>query len=207
MLITRAQQQGLSLIELMITMSIGLMMMAALTSVFANTIGVNSRSLQLSQLQEESTAVMELIVSDLRRAGFRANAHLMVVDPASANTEFNDSLVISNHPDEALLSCVLFRYDANQNGSFDGSSELFGYRLRDGQVQRRQDAVDCSSNGWQALTSAAMVAVDNLSFTLTERSSGTLLEQIVTVAISTANPADQTLQRQLATEVAIRNAF
>jgi prepilin peptidase dependent protein B len=52
-----------------------------------------------------------------------------------------------------------------------------------------------------------MVAVDNLSFTLTERSSGTLLEQIVTVAISTANPADQTLQRQLATEVVIRNAF
>lgn len=207
MLTGRTQQQGLSLIELMITMSLGLLMMAALTSVFANTIGVNSRSLQLSQLQEESTAVLELMVSDLRRAGFRANAHLLVVDPTIANTDFNDSLVISNHPDEALLSCVLFRYDANQNGSFDGSTELFGYRLRDGQVERRQDAVDCASSGWQALTSEAMVTVDSLSFTLTERTSGDLLEQIVTVALTAANPADDSLQRQLATEVVIRNAF
>lgn len=207
MLTGRLQQQGLSLIELMITMALGLLMMAALTSVFANTIGVNSRSLQLSQLQEESTAVLELMVSDLRRAGFRANAHLLVVAPATANTEFNDSLVISNHPDEALLSCVLFRYDANQNGSFDGTAELFGYRLRSGQIQRRQDAADCASSGWQALTSADMVAVEALSFTLTERTTGALLEQIVTVALTTANPADETLQRELATEVVIRNAF
>lgn len=207
MLAGRVRQQGLSLIELMITMSLGLLMMAALTAVFANTIGVNSRSLQLSQLQEESTAVLELMVSDLRRAGFRANAHLLLVDPDSANVEFNDSLTVSNHPDEALLSCVLFRYDANQNGSFDGNNELFGYRLRAGQVQRRQDAADCASNGWQALTSADMVAVESLSFTLTERTSGALLEQIITVAMTTANPADDTLQRQLTTEVVVRNAF
>jgi prepilin peptidase dependent protein B len=207
MLARRMQQHGLSLIELMITMAIGLMMMAALSAVFANTIGVNSRSLQLSQLQEESTVVMELMASDLRRAGFRANAHLVVVDPDNASTDFNDSVVVSHHPDEAPQSCVLFRYDANQNGSFDGSAELFGYRLRSGQVQRRQDAADCGSAGWQALTSADMVAVESLTFTLTERSSGTLLEQIITLALTTANPTDDTLKRQLATEVVVRNAF
>lgn len=206
-MLSRHTQQGLSLIELMITMALGLLMMAALTSIFANTIGVNSRSLQLSQLQEESTAVLELMVSDLRRAGYRANAHLIVVDPATANSDFDDSIVVSNHPDEALLSCVLFSYDANQNGSFDGSNELFGYRLLDGQVQRRQDAVDCASTGWQSLTSADMVAVESLSFSLTERTSGAMLEQTITVAITTANPADNTLQRQLATDVVIRNAF
>ncbi len=47
-MLSRHTQQGLSLIELMITMALGLLMMAALTSIFANTIGVNSRSLQLS---------------------------------------------------------------------------------------------------------------------------------------------------------------
>ncbi len=130
-----------------------------------------------------------------------------MVDPATANSDFDDSIVVSNHPDEALLSCVLFSYDANQNGSFDGSNELFGYRLLDGQVQRRQDAVDCASTGWQSLTSADMVAVESLSFSLTERTSGAMLEQTITVAITTANPADNTLQRQLATDVVIRNAF
>jgi prepilin peptidase dependent protein B len=102
---------------------------------------------------------------------------------------------------------VLFSYDANQNGSFDGSSELFGYRLLNGQIQRRQDAIDCGSSGWQSLTSADMVAVEQLLFTLSERTTGSLLEQTMTVSISTANPADDTLQRQLATEVVVRNAF
>lgn len=117
------KQQGLSLIELMITISLGLLLMAALTTVFSNTLGVNSRSLQLSQLQEEATAVMELMVSDLRRTGYRADANELLTDPDNASTDFNDSIVISLFPGEAANSCIEFRYDANQDGAFNGAPE------------------------------------------------------------------------------------
>lgn len=205
-MLNRWQQQGLSLIELLITVSLGLLMMAALSSVFSNTLGVNARSLQLSQLHEEATAALELMVSDIRRAGFRSNAHLQVVDPSAASTDFDAALVISQHVDEAANSCILFSYDENQNGVRDEPAELFGYRLRDGQIQRRQAATDCNSSGWQALTSRDMVTISALQFILLEQSVGSLVEQRLALSFVAASPQDPTLQRPLATAVVVRNA-
>lgn len=201
------KQQGLSLIELMITISLGLLLMAALTTVFSNTLGVNSRSLQLSQLQEEATAVMELMVSDLRRTGYRADANELLTDPDNASTDFNDSIVISLFPGEAANSCIEFRYDANQDGAFNGAPEAFGYRVREGQIQRRQSAASCNSGGWQTLTSADMLQVDSLQFVLTERMLVNVNEQIVTIQMSVSAPSDATLSREFSTEVVIRNAY
>lgn len=201
------RQQGLSLIELMITISLGLLLMAALTTVFSNTLGVNSRSLQLSQLQEESTAVMELMVSDLRRTGYRGDSAELLIDPDNASTDFNDSIVVSEYAGEAANSCIEFRYDENQDGTFNGAPEAFGYRIREGQVQRRQSAAACNSGGWQTLTSADMVQVDSLQFLLTERMLVDVNEQIVTIEMSVSVPSDNTLTREFSTEVVIRNAY
>lgn len=201
------KQRGLSIVELMITITLGLLLMAGLTSVFSSTVGTNSRSLQLSQLNEEATAVMDLLMGDLRRAGYRANAHLLVVDPDNAITDFNNTVAVSAHTDEAANSCITFAYDADNDGVHDGGAEMFGYRLRDGQVQRRQGTLDCTESGWEGLTSPALIQVDALVFTLTERMLDEVNEQVVRVSLSVSLPTDSSISRDLATEVLLRNAF
>lgn len=201
------KQRGLSLVELMITITLGLILMAALTSVFSSTIGMNSRSLRLSQLQEEATAVMDLMMGDLRRTGYRADAHLLVVDPDNAVVGFNDTFAVSEHADEAANSCIIFDYDANNNGLHDGDVERFGYRLRNGQIQRRQAGLGCTDNGWEGLTSPDLITVDALEFVLTERMIDVVNEQVVEVFVTVSLPSDATVTRELATEMVLRNAF
>lgn len=203
----KRHQKGLSIVELMITISLGLLLMAALTAVFANTLGVNSRSLRLSQLQEEATTVMSLVVGDLRRTGYRADAAKLVYDPTNASTAFNDTIVISNFAGEELNSCIQFSYDADADGVHDGAPENFGYRLQDGRIQRRQSSATCGSSGWQDLTTNEMIAVTDLEFTLTEQMFNLVNEQRVTVTLEVAMPEDADINRVLTTEVVIRNAF
>ncbi|MEX1221962.1 MAG: prepilin-type N-terminal cleavage/methylation domain-containing protein [Idiomarina sp.] len=199
-------QRGISLLEMLITLALGLVLLAALTSVFTNTLGVNSRSLKASQLQEETLATLGLIVDDLRRSGYTADFVTQVVDPANANQDFRNSLVVSEHPDEVINSCILFAYDADQNGVDSGSTEAFGYRLRNQQVQRRQGGALCADNGWQGLTSADVIVVDSLQFTLTEVVTGTITEQQVQVRLQAHLQQDPTLSRELTQHVVLRNA-
>ncbi|MGQ4276398.1 prepilin-type N-terminal cleavage/methylation domain-containing protein [Pseudidiomarina sp. E22-M8] len=203
----KRQQRGLSIVELMITISLGLLLMAALTAVFANTLGVNSRSLKLSQLQEESTTVMGLIVGDLRRAGYRGDAAELVFDPANASIAFNNTIIISNYGGEAPNSCIVFSYDEDGDGVHDGGAENFGYRLAGGRIQRRQSSSNCNSTGWQNLTTNEMINVTRLEFALTEQMFNLVNEQRVTVTLEVAMPEDSEINRTLATEVVIRNAF
>jgi type II secretory pathway component PulJ len=196
------RQHGITLIELIISMALGLLMMTALTSLFASTVGVNLRNLQLSQLQHEATAAFALMAADSARAGYSAAAQQHLLNRTQASSDFQQALVISNHPDEALDSCLLFRYDANKNGLFDGSQEVFGYRLRNRQLQRRQNAVDCASNGWQSLTSADMVAVTQLRFSLT---AGVDALKQLQLQLSVASANDSGLTRRLETTVVLQN--
>ena len=195
-------QRGVTLIELLISMALGLLMLSALTSLFATTMGVNLRSLQLSQLQHEATAAFALLSAESARAGYSAAAQQRLLDPANASTDFEQSLLISNQPNEAPDSCLLFRYDANKNGVFDGGQELFGYRLHNRQLQRRQNATDCASSGWQSLTSADMVAVTQLRFSLT---AGVDALKQLRLQLSLASSAEPAFVRQLETTVVLHN--
>ncbi|PTB83128.1 hypothetical protein C9927_00760 [Pseudidiomarina aestuarii] len=201
------KQQGLSLIELMITISLGLLLMAALTTVFSNTLGVNSRSLQLSQLNEESVAVFDLMLGDIRRADYRGDAIELLTDPDEASTEFNDTIEVSEFGGEANDSCIVFRYDENQNGIFDGASEAFGYRLANGVIERRQSAAACDANGWQGLTDINNVLISQLTFTLSEQVTGSITEQLLDIVMIVESATDGTLEREYSAQVVIRNGF
>lgn len=205
MLVVR--QKGLSLVELMITITLGLLLMAALTSVFSNTIGVNSRSLKLSQLHEEATAIMGLMISDIRRTGYRGDAARLVYDPANASTAFNNTIVISQQTGEAANSCILFSYDEDSDGIHDGAPENFGFRLSGDQIQRRQASATCDDGGWQNATTTDMLIVNRLVFTLTEQMIDLVNEQRVRIEMEVAMPSDTEITRTMTSEVVIRNAF
>ena len=65
----RSRMSGLSLVELMIAMTLGLVLMAGVASVFVSTGRINRTNENLSRLQESARTAFSLLTRDLREAG------------------------------------------------------------------------------------------------------------------------------------------
>lgn len=66
----RARQRGVTLVELMISMVIGLVIIGALVALYANSVGANKVSAAQSEMNEDAQFAMNIITSQLRQAGY-----------------------------------------------------------------------------------------------------------------------------------------
>ena len=70
MLASRLKQCGNSLVELMISMTLGLASITAMASLVGHGIALNTSLLAKSRLDEEMNAVVAVVSHDLKRAGY-----------------------------------------------------------------------------------------------------------------------------------------
>lgn len=161
-----SRQAGTTLVELMISMSIGFASLTAMASLVGHGISLNSQLISKSRLQEEINAITGLLINDIKRAGFNANTLDIVVDPVNVVSPFRQSLQVDNYPGETSNSCILYSYDRNENGLLDAvnPNEYFGFRLKDKAIEIRIDGLNCDSNGWHDLTDPNVVEVTSLQF-------------------------------------------
>jgi type IV pilus assembly protein PilW len=77
---------GFSLVELMIAMTIGLMLLAGLTTIFVNSSNASREMQKTSQQIENGRYAIDVISTDLRHAGFYGHLHDMssITAPAAA---------------------------------------------------------------------------------------------------------------------------
>ena len=75
----RRSMQGMSLVELMIAMTLGLIVLAALVSVFANTSASRAELERTSRQVENGRYAMEVLGDELRHAGFYGEANVRAV--------------------------------------------------------------------------------------------------------------------------------
>ena len=80
----RRSMAGVSLIELMIAMTLGLIVLAALVSVFANSSAARSEMERSARQIENGRYAMEILTDDLRHAGFYGEATIKAGVPTSA---------------------------------------------------------------------------------------------------------------------------
>lgn len=159
-------QRGMSLVELMVGITIGLFIVAAATLMVGNQLSDNRRLLLETQLQQDMRATMDIMTRQIRRAGIWSDAYSLTVlatpdgrpgnlapDPDSAN-RFVISVGTSN-------SQILFNYWLNPQ-----DKEAWGFKLEDGSVKTR-----LSRAGWQELTDRTTVKVTALQFTPISNSS------------------------------------
>ncbi|MEZ5473315.1 MAG: PilW family protein [Marinicella sp.] len=78
---TYSKITGFSLIELMIAMLIGLILLLALTRIFANTSQMNIAQNGLARLQENGRFLMQRIKSDIENVGFQPCASISMESP------------------------------------------------------------------------------------------------------------------------------
>ena len=182
----RSGQGGVSLVELMVGMVVGLIVMAALLAVYIITTTGATDTVRAARLNQDLRIAMSFMASDIRRAGYwsgmgtpGANCYTN----RTANTDCPGSagaapaigdIFISDGPDlVADFDCILVSYDATYD--LDPRQVVFGYRkTSDGMgIEMLYDLTGtltstngCSSTAtglWQPLTDADETRVTGLN--------------------------------------------
>jgi len=68
-MMNRIKQSGITIIELMISITIGLILIASVSTVYVAHAVNSLKTLQMSKLNQELSQLMSLMVKDIRRAG------------------------------------------------------------------------------------------------------------------------------------------
>lgn len=162
--VSRHRQSGLSMVELMVGVAIGLFVVAGATMVVSNQLGDNRRLMLETQIQQDLRAAADLIARDLRRSGYWGTAQNGVwnagVMAVASNPYTGVQLVTPGVP----ASAVRFGYSrgAVENDALDATDES-GFRLDNGVIQM------LTGGGWQALTDANTLRITNFEIRLTSR--------------------------------------
>lgn len=247
----RSFEQGLTLIEMMVAMVLGIAVVGTIMAVTITSVTTSTTNLRNIRLNEELRAVMSTITRDLKRAGHwglaenavaAASVSGLTLDGTSGNititgtddifepfedaivagtplmllhvyrdssatklvaanitgytnaTEisatvdgtvgdgvfpetsleknswtilgpFNDTITLGDTDGDATTSeCVLFEFDANNDGILNAGDEEFGFRLNNGAVTVRQGGTACDGGGWEALSDGSAINITRLSF-------------------------------------------
>ena len=156
-----ADQRGISMVELLVGMAVGLFIAAAGVTLMAGNLREN-RSLMLeSRLMQDLRTATDIITRDLRRAGYWSGAVAAVRTSADSVPVATPYFAIA--PSSAASDNVSFAFsrDATENNTLD-SNEQFGFRLRRGVIE-----MQLGSGNWQALTDANTVVVSQFTVTPT----------------------------------------
>lgn len=136
----RPSQRGLSLVELMVGITIGLIVTAAASLVAVNQISEHRRLMLETQIQQDLRTAADLIQQDIRRAGFRGMTGLGVWAPASgAGTSqqvaempplANTYSAIQVSDDKRTLQYSYSFASTGKNAGAPLSNEYFGVQFR-----------------------------------------------------------------------------
>lgn len=155
----RSKQNGFSLIELMVSLLIGMVVVAAVGSVAMNGLVANSANSQVLRLNQELRAAMDLMVRDVRRAGHVCNYPSII----GAGVEFKNTATVES--DGVALT---YQYELCNADRSLASTVYTGYRLESGKLQTCQkSAAKCNvgaSDDWVDLTDTNAVKINTLTF-------------------------------------------
>jgi prepilin peptidase dependent protein B len=182
MLMFRRRQGGVSLIELMIGILVGMIVIAATIAIYVSTLRGGNNTLRTARLNQELRATMDVMVREIRRAGFNGwNPTGLIV--LSTNNNFTKrgenglqtDLRVQNGGD-----CILFSYDLPPWVDIDESdplnvaapfeaSDYMGFKLSNGAVSMRSsgsttNSANCSDGTWEAITDPNTITVTALTF-------------------------------------------
>ena len=169
--VTRGQH-GFTLAELLIAISLGLMLTGGLFSIYRITLDASAANHDQVQLNYNLRASLDLILSDLRRAGGMADT-VFPVNRAALQQLYRENPFMDSTSGLRLwecnaaneCSCVTFSYDLDaDNTPYTGDMNHFGFRLSGARLQIRTGtgvpqgsphpgcSYHSSTNTWESLT-------------------------------------------------------
>lgn len=181
-------QRGLTLVELLIGMLVGIIVVGGGITVFTNSVKDQADNISLTRLNQDLRSMMDIMVRDIRRAGYVTSdpdTHFLSLQ----NNPFfeTDSADITLYDTNGTGSCIVYSYnrdesddndDDESSGAGDGridveTRERLGFRFAaDGDFDMRKSGTtntNCTNGSWETITSP-YVQITNLTFTLTTSS-------------------------------------
>lgn len=185
---------GFTITELLITIALGISIVGSVLVGYLATYTSSMDTLAASKMNQDVNAVMGLLISELRRAGYSGSASTATTPTTNVFNQVDDTAlevidsVVSNFQlvsagDGTWINaggslaattgtCIVYAYDLGDDGVVD-ADELGGFRLNNGAVEMRtagdvSNPDTCSSTGntWQALTDNSFITVSVFTFNL-----------------------------------------
>lgn len=137
---------GFTLVELMVGILVGLILLAAVISVFVASVRANSATLTMAQLNHEVRSVAEIVANELRRSGFDRD------DRDLENIEDNDYVEVEISADR---QCIRYAYNRSV-----GPDQSFGFNrvVSDGvgRIEMKAEADDTTCASWDSVAAASL---------------------------------------------------
>ena len=147
-----SKQAGVSLIEMLIGIAVGLVVVLGAIVLMTNALGGNRRLLLETRVNQDLRTAADLIARDLRRAGYWRNAGSGVFTASGTAVTANPYTAIT------LNSNVIeYQYARDADNSVQ-DAERAGFRLTSGVLEFRNGAGD-----WQAVTDPRVVTITTLT--------------------------------------------
>ncbi|MFM2066425.1 MAG: hypothetical protein RLZZ584_1334 [Pseudomonadota bacterium] len=165
---TPCHQHGVGLLEMMVSITLGLFLVAATAGLFTSQLAEHRRMLIETRMTQELRAVLDLVARDVRRAGYWAHAVHASADPASAPANPYDGLYPPAATPDNRIGYAYSRDDSEDDVA--AGNERFGLRLNSG--NRSADwrlsgaaLVPTDADTWQALTDPGVLRITGVSIT------------------------------------------
>jgi prepilin peptidase dependent protein B len=213
----RAAARGMSLVELMVGIVVGLFIVAGATYFVVNFNAENRRLLLEARLTQDMRAAMDIVTRDLRRAGYWQNAasgvSLFTTAVPSVYYESTNFGVVTPASGVAATS-VTYAYDKS-GGVAAAASDQFAFGLSGGVL-----TTTIGGSGAQPLTDANTTVVTTfevspdpvpvwVSVSCSPACAGASCPRVYvrqfTVTLSAASALDASIARTLKNRVRIRN--
>lgn len=175
-----ARQRGVGLVELMISLVIGMIVIAGALSMVSSTFGANASQMKMSRLNNELRMAMSSITRDMRRAGHNswtiaqltAGVYTPSPQPASVVT-------VTSGAESVVMS-----YDENVDGAYPAAepTETYSFRFNNNTIEAKIGTATAGS--WSAIVDPSVIQIT--AFTIED------LSQVLPKA-TTSGPFDVTL--------------
>ena len=234
MLARKSSVCGMSIIELMIGITIGLFILAGATLVVTGQLSEGRRLLTDTQIQQDLRAASDIIARDVRRAGYTGRASLNVWPKAIADGLVNPYADMTSEGSAMTASGNVvtsnLEYSFSSANSESGEDNLlkdsevsgFQYNSRDKTIEIQLGKGDHGKGNWQALTDPNTVLITTFKITLSSQYLDVPCGEIcpavgvagrplqlsvrsVNYLIVGQSTKDPTVQRSISTTVRLRN--
>ena len=208
-IVSKTGQGGFSLVELMVGLVIGLIVMAAVLSLFMIYNRSNIDTMRALRLEQDVRSTLDFIKQDVRRAGFwhdadvelgqddYRNALENLFDTHGSPIRFSSSgSDCTGIDDEDGHTRIEYSYDADLDGDFS----TFQIRLSNGAIQFHDDTT------WHDLTDRNAITYTNLCFTEeTLNADGVTNIRVIGILLSAQVANNDKIQRTVHAIVRVRN--
>ena len=207
-------QRGMSLVELMVGITVGLFVVAAAATLMTNQLSDNRRLLVEMQIQQDLRASMDIITRQIRRAGAVTieSAEVGLATSTGVGGARPDYTTVTVTPISLTADDVRFVYYRNA-----AERGPYGFRLENNIIETL-----VAGAGWQELTDANVMKVTAFTVTPVQVASTVLScpklcsdetascwPQLVvrdyTVSITAEARNDPTVRRSMSSKVRLRN--